>query len=803
MRIALVHPHAAPAVLGGAENLLWGLQNALTSAGNICDVVGVISPEATLAQVLESYQQWLDVDLRAYDIVISGKYPAWMATHPDHRLYLLHRLRGLYDTYPFQPGSHGSPALSGALEELRQIADAAAHPRDRARRLLDTARSRIALSDDPAITGHPGPYGRAIVHLLDGLAINSHSMRAFAAISRNVAQRAGYLPPGIQASVLYPPPHRLDQRAGDRRHLFTSSRLDRPKRVELIIRAMRDVRHDVPLLIAGHGPEHGYLDDLAATDPRIRLLGRVHDEDLLDLYAGSIAVPFVPFDEDYGLVTVEAMRSGAPVITCRDSGGPTEFVDHGVTGLVAEPDPQSLAAAINRVLDHPDEATAMGQAARRRVSDITWERVVEGLLEPSLPSTRPQRLARSAPSRPKLVVAATLPVYPPRGGGQIRIFHLYRHLAQQFDIELVTLGPPHTEPVQLALAPGLIETRIPVTPLHAQMEARLSAAANHVPVTDIIMPRLVSLTPAYRQALARAGRGATALIACHPYLMRELKAVSRGQPLWFEAQDVEISLKRRVFETIEGAQTLLRDIAEIEAEAWHAAELVFACTQADLQELEALHGVTQAHTVVAPNGVALEEFPFTPWSSRLMRRAALGLSDKRLALFMGSWHPPNVDAVETLIELAGARSDLVCCIVGSVSLAMTDRSMPDNLRLLGVVPDAVRREWLSAVDVALNPMRYGSGSNLKMLDYLASGVPVLTSPFGIRGLDIDDRLVEIDEIEAFAQAIDRLMARTDEALEHRTQAARDHVADRFAWHTIAQQLGATMAKLIGSPQQKQ
>ena len=71
------------------------------------------------------------------------------------------------------------------------------------------------------------------------------------------------------------------------------------------------------------------LREFAGDDPRIELLGFVNDDEVSSLYADALAVPYVPLDEDYGLVTFEAMACGKPVITTHDAGGPLEFVVDG------------------------------------------------------------------------------------------------------------------------------------------------------------------------------------------------------------------------------------------------------------------------------------------------------------------------------------------------------------------------------------------------------------------------------------------------------------------------------------------
>ena len=81
------------------------------------------------------------------------------------------------------------------------------------------------------------------------------------------------------------------------------------------------------------------------------LAGPLTEPQLLDHLARCRAVCFPPFEEDYGFVTVEAFASRKAVVTCRDSGGPAELVEDGVSGFVCDPTPQSLAAALRRLMD--------------------------------------------------------------------------------------------------------------------------------------------------------------------------------------------------------------------------------------------------------------------------------------------------------------------------------------------------------------------------------------------------------------------------------------------------------------------
>jgi glycosyltransferase involved in cell wall biosynthesis len=97
-------------------------------------------------------------------------------------------------------------------------------------------------------------------------------------------------------------------------------------------------------------------------------------------YEAARAVLYTPYDEDYGYVTLQAFAAGKPVVTASDAGAVLEWVTDGVNGLVADPTPKSLAAAIDRIATDDVLTQRLGKAARERVASLSWEPVVEALL---------------------------------------------------------------------------------------------------------------------------------------------------------------------------------------------------------------------------------------------------------------------------------------------------------------------------------------------------------------------------------------------------------------------------------------
>src|SRR5438034_221202 len=118
--------------------------------------------------------------------------------------------------------------------------------------------------------------------------------------------------------------------------------------------------------------------ELGVTD-RIAFLGTVDYDALVDLYRDALAVVYPPYDEDFGYVTLEAFLARKPVVTATDSGGPNEFVADGVNGFVCAPEPDAIAAAINRLAADRQRARSLGDAGYDRARTITWDGVIEKL----------------------------------------------------------------------------------------------------------------------------------------------------------------------------------------------------------------------------------------------------------------------------------------------------------------------------------------------------------------------------------------------------------------------------------------
>jgi glycosyltransferase involved in cell wall biosynthesis len=154
------------------------------------------------------------------------------------------------------------------------------------------------------------------------------------------------------------------------RLVISVGRLVYYKGFEYLIRAMTQV--DGKLLIIGDGPLRGKLEQLASqlgVANRVIFAGEIQNENVIPYYhaADVFALASVARSEAFGIVQVEAMAAGIPVVNTQlDSGVPFVSI-HAKTGLTVPPmNQEALATAINQLLDNPDLRRSLGSAARQR-----------------------------------------------------------------------------------------------------------------------------------------------------------------------------------------------------------------------------------------------------------------------------------------------------------------------------------------------------------------------------------------------------------------------------------------------------
>jgi phosphatidylinositol alpha-mannosyltransferase len=140
-------------------------------------------------------------------------------------------------------------------------------------------------------------------------------------------------------------------------------------------------RHeDLSLAVIGDGADRAELGLLGPERARVRMLGTVPNEDLPAYYvAADVFVSPAVGQESFGIVLVEAMAAGTPVVAS-DIPGYRDVVRDGRDGLLVPPrDPEALAEATARVLEDPALAARLSTAGPERASAFSWDAVAPRL----------------------------------------------------------------------------------------------------------------------------------------------------------------------------------------------------------------------------------------------------------------------------------------------------------------------------------------------------------------------------------------------------------------------------------------
>ena len=344
MKIGLVSS-AVPLVNGGGRFIVDWLREKLEERGHRVEVVFIPTTENpdTVLQQMTAFRLMRLED--HFERVVAFRPPSYMVRHPRKVVWFIHHMRVFYDLWdtPYR----GMPDLA------------------------------------------PQRALRAAVTRADTAALRE-AHRVFTN-SRVVGERLSRFN-GVGSEVLYPPVLRPELfKAGEHGdEIVCVCRVEHHKRQLLLVEAMRHARTPVRLRLCGVGTNPEYVRSLrhaaeegGAAD-RVVVEDRwITEEEKAARLEHALAAAYVPFDEDsYGYPTIEAAHALRCTVTASDSGGVAEFVQDGVTGLVAEPEPEAVAAAFDRLYGDRALARRLGASAGARVAElgIEWDTVVAKLL---------------------------------------------------------------------------------------------------------------------------------------------------------------------------------------------------------------------------------------------------------------------------------------------------------------------------------------------------------------------------------------------------------------------------------------
>lgn len=372
--------------------------------------------------------------------------------------------------------------------------------------------------------------------------------------------------------------------------------------------------------------------------------------------------------------------------------------------------------------------------------------------------------------------------YPPRYGDQVRGFHQLRILSRQHRIVLVSPCPESRDDTDAfkAVEPFCEQIKIIPTPVWRRL-ARLVK----IPFSSLPLQTLYLFDARFRESVLGLLRD-QAFDLMHVQTVR-LAPVVEGLlprvPIVLDLIDaLSVNMAQRA-RRAPSPQTLIagweaKRIQNYERQLTQQYDQLVISSPLDraaIGEYPNLH--------VVPNGVDLEAYPFVTDGR-----------DAATIVFTGTmWYFPNVDAVTWFVKSVFPNvqkqvSKVRFFIVGARPAPAVQRlAHIPGVIVTGFVPSM--QEFLSHATVSIAPMQSGSGMQFKVIEAMASGVPVVATPYALGGLEAVDgeHLLVARNADDFANALMRVLK--DDRLRVRlTQNARKLVEQKYSWEQTVETL---------------
>jgi len=397
----------------------------------------------------------------------------------------------------------------------------------------------------------------------------------------------------------------------------------------------------------------------------------------------------------------------------------------------------------------------------------------------------------------RVTVIDMQPITPAVGGGRQRLLGLYHALGPNIECTYVGSYDWQGESSRdQQLTPGLREIVVPLSRAHYKAAAELSRQVAGRTVIDIAFAGQVHLSEEYLEVARKHAADADIVVFSHPWAYPAVCDVLReDQLVVYDSQNVEALLRFSLHDDLPEALPLLEQVAQVEYRICREADLVLACSHEDRETFRRVYGLDWSKLRTAPNGI----FAFADTLPTALERGAakqsLGVTHSHLVVFVGSNYGPNNDAARFVKEqLAPALPEIGFAIIGGCCDTLDKAKLAPNVFVLGTLEERLKNEWMRAADLAVNPLSAGSGTSIKMFDFMAAGLPVVTTEVGARGIAYTGeppfKLADLGNFIAVLKTLVVNMLARDAYVAR----ARSTVESFYAWERISPALGLHFVK---------
>lgn len=300
---------------------------------------------------------------------------------------------------------------------------------------------------------------------------------------------------------------------------------------------------------------------------------------------------------------------------------------------------------------------------------------------------------------------------------------------------------------------------------------------------------LMSIHPGLGLAVGSLLRGFDVVQFEHVSFAGLLRAVPEGTLIGYDAHNVEYDYVRQECRSRRVADIVGRRIGRLEQHLVRESDCVFPVSTLDQERMSSLYGLQAGKCTLAPNGIDTAREAGSDDAAMIRRLPELGRFRTR-AIFSGSIADHNRSAIAFLLErVVPAAPDIAFVIHGTCALQFQRVCSASNVFFDPDPECGSFADYAVRGTIGLNPVETGGGTNLKLLQYLSHGLPVLSTPFGMRGYDDLASYVRVEPRDAFATAL------LDGGFP--APPSPSFLQDRYSWGTIAARMAQAYIRARG------
>ncbi|HHH9824332.1 TPA: glycosyltransferase [Enterobacter asburiae] len=315
---------------------------------------------------------------------------------------------------------------------------------------------------------------------------------------------------------------------------------------------------------------------------------------------------------------------------------------------------------------------------------------------------------------------------PVSNGGESRVYNFYKALSKHHHVTLLSSSYPDREEEVIYHTATFVERRIAKDGYFHKNWAELSAflAKGH---GDLSAPAIAAsgtsptlLHAAYLEEYAAAD----IIVHDFPFTVNyDLFLGLDNKPRIYNSHNCESELYQELHAS-EKSRPIVELVVNAEKKLLDAADLILYCGENDHQAFTNIAPHKEAVMCYSPNGMIEQHRQIMQCRKQ----------DKLAVVFVGSAHLPNVTAAKYIAnELAPRCPSVRFDIIGN---CLPEGKYGANVVRHGRISDEEKSAIFAQASLALNPMESGSGSNIKVLDYFSYALPILSTPFGMRGFEV-------------------------------------------------------------------